>query len=78
VARTRLALPAGRWKLTTLSDDGVRVRVNGATIIENWTHHGPTTDTGIFEQSAASETEIEVEYFQLDGHAVLRFFIERQ
>ncbi len=76
VARTSLPLPPGRWKFTTLSDDGVRVRVNGTTIIENWTHHGPTTDTGLFEQPAPGPAEIEVEYFQLDGHTVLRLEIE--
>jgi len=79
VATTRLSLPEGRWKFTTLSDDGVCVRVNGATIIENWSHHGPTTDTAVFEQAAGgAEVEIEVEYFQLDGHAVLRLSIEPQ
>lgn len=80
VARTSLVLPAGKWRVTTLSDDGVRVTIGkpGDTpVIENWTHHGPTRDVGIFEQAAAGPVEIMVEYFQLDGFATLEFNLEK-
>ena len=30
----------------TTSDDGVRLRVNGQLVINNWTDHGPTEDSG--------------------------------
>jgi len=76
MARTRLTLPAGRWRLATLSDDGVRVTVNGRPVIENWTWHGPTRDEGLYEQPAAGEVEITVEHFEIDGYAVLRLEIE--
>ncbi len=76
IARTRLTLPAGRWRFRTLSDDGVRVTVNGRPVIENWTWHGPTRDEGLHEQPDAGEVEITVEHFEIDGYAVLRLEIE--
>lgn len=76
IARTRLALPAGRWRLVSWSDDGVRVTINGQPVIENWTWHGPTRDEGYFEQPAAGEVAITVEHFEIDGYAVLRLEIE--
>ncbi len=71
IARARLPLPQGRWKVTTLSDDGIRVIVNGATVIENWTHHGATADEAIFEVRTDEPVELIVEYFEIYGAAVL-------
>lgn len=76
LARTRLPLPAGRWRLVTLSDDGVRVRLNGQTLIENWTWHGPTRDETTWTQLESGEIEFEVEHFELDGYSILRFDLE--
>lgn len=76
VARTRLQLPAGRWRFKTLSDDGVRVSVDGRPILENWTWHGPTPNETVFEQPADGEVELLVEHFEIDGYAVLQFEIE--
>lgn len=82
IATTTLRLPPGRWRITTLSDDGVRVIVNDQTLIENWTWHGPTRDTGEFEIASSLEghlpppTTILVEHFELDGYAVLELEIE--
>ncbi len=84
VARTRLQLPAGLWRITTLSDDGVRVRASTAAepVIQNWTWHGPTSDQGEFRIDARAAAdpagvEIFVEHFELDGWAVLEFTLER-
>ncbi len=76
IAHTRLALPAGKWRFTTLSDDGIRVSVNGRKVIENWAWHGPTKDTGNFEQASTGEAEIEVEHFEIDGYSVLQVNVE--
>ncbi len=78
VARTRLPLAKGTWQFTTLSDDGVRVSVNGRPVIENWTWHGPTRDTGKLTVEADRTVEIVVEHFQIDGYAVLEFSMSRQ
>jgi hypothetical protein len=76
IARTRLALPAGRWRLRTTSDDGVRVMIDGETVIENWTWHGPTANTGEIALPEARSVDIVVEHFELDGYAVLELDIE--
>ncbi len=74
-----MRLPAGRWRFTTLSDDGVRVMVDGRVVLENWTWHGPTQDSGVWEQPAEAadrEIEVVVEHFEIDGYAVLKLTIE--
>lgn len=76
IATTKLVLPAGRWRVTTLSDDGVRVLVDGESVIENWTWHGPTRDAGEFVVGEQRLVEITVEHFEIDGHAVLELGIE--
>jgi hypothetical protein len=77
-ARTRLTLAKGTWELATLSDDGVRVSVDGKPVIENWAWHGPTRDTGTLELAAEKTVEIVVEHFQIDGYAVLEFSLSPQ
>lgn len=76
LATTTIEFPAGRWRITTLSDDGVRVLADGEIIIDNWTWHGPTRDTGIIELAEARAVELVVEHFELDGYAVLSLQIE--
>ncbi len=75
VARTRLPLTAGAWEFVTLSDDGVRVVIDGTPIIDNWTWHGPTRDTGILTLPADKTVEVVVEHFEIDGYAVLELAI---
>ncbi len=73
LATTQLELPAGRWKLATTSDDGVRVRVDGKLVIDNWTHHVPTVDSAELELAEARRVALEVEHFELDGYSTLEF-----
>lgn len=76
IATTVIPLTAGTWRFTTLSDDGVRVVVNGKPVIENWTWHAPTRDTGTITLEGDANVEIVVEHFELDGYAVLELSIE--
>jgi parallel beta-helix repeat protein len=76
MARTTLELPRGKWRFSTLSDDGVRVTVGGKSVIDNWTWHAPAHDEGVFEQTAAGPVEIVVEHFEIDGFATLSLTIE--
>jgi parallel beta-helix repeat protein len=78
IARTQLPLTAGTWEFTTLSDDGVRVTGDGAPVIDNWTWHGPTRDTGILTLAADKTVEVVVEHFEIDGYAVLELEISAQ
>lgn len=75
IATTRVPLTAGVWELASLSDDGVRVTVDGRTIIDNWTWHGPTRDTGTLDLSEDQTVEIVVEHFEIDGYAALELNI---
>ncbi len=71
VASTRLAIAsAGRYRLSVVSDDGVRVRIDGRPVIDNWTWHAPTRDA-VEVELAQGEHEFAFEYFQIDGAAAL-------
>lgn len=76
IATTTLPLKAGRWRLSTLSDDGIRVIVDGTPLIENWTWHAPARDQAELVLDSDRPVEITVEHFELDGFAVLEFEIE--
>ncbi|MBL8878247.1 MAG: right-handed parallel beta-helix repeat-containing protein [Phycisphaerales bacterium] len=78
LATTRIPLSKGKWKITTMSDDGVRVTVDDKRIIDNWTWHVPTRDEATIDLEMDRTVEIAVEYFELDGFAVLEFDIARQ
>ncbi|MFZ4663224.1 MAG: PA14 domain-containing protein [Caldilineaceae bacterium] len=64
---------SGLYQFQTLSDDGVRVWVNGQLLINNWTIHGPTTDTsGQIYLTAGARYSLVVEYFEWVGGATLK------
>jgi len=67
---------AGRYRLATVSDDGVRVIVDGKTALENWTWHGPTRDAAEIELTAGTHA-FTLEYFQIDGAYALTIDLER-
>ncbi|MBL1218597.1 MAG: hypothetical protein D8M59_14025 [Planctomycetes bacterium] len=76
IAHTTLPLTAGTWNISTMSDDGVRVTVDGERVIDNWTWHGPTPNTGQFTLDAQRTVDITIEHFEIDGYAILEFEIE--
>ena len=53
VSTTELELPAGRYELRTVSDDGVRVSIDGRLVIDNWTWHPPMQDKAEVELKRA-------------------------
>jgi len=71
-ATTRIPLKKGRYRLRTVSDDGVRVKVDGKVVLEDWTWHAPKEQSVDLDLDEG-EHEIVVEHFEIDGHAVLRF-----
>jgi len=76
LAKTEMPLTAGTWKITTVTDDGIRVKVNGKTVIDNWTWHAQATDTASFELPRDQNVTIEVAYFELNGGATLSVKLE--
>lgn len=76
VATTSIVIAkAGAHKLTVVSDDGVRVIVDGKTALENWTWHAPTRNDAEIEL-AAGKHAFTLEYFQIDGALALTIDLE--
>jgi YVTN family beta-propeller protein len=64
---------AGAYRIQTISDDGVRVWVNGSQVINNWTDHSTTTNTSaVINLTAGQRVPITVEYYENGGSAVMR------
>ena len=76
LASTALRLDAGRYRIRTISDVGIRVYVDGKRVTDNWTHHAPTEDVAEVTLAAGVHS-ILVEHFEIDGYAHLEFLLER-
>jgi uncharacterized protein VirK/YbjX len=64
---------AGNYTFSTVSDDGVRLWVNGALRINNWTNHAPTTNTSApITLAAGMKYPVVMEYYERTGVAVAR------
>ncbi|MCL5281578.1 MAG: PA14 domain-containing protein, partial [Planctomycetes bacterium] len=60
----------GAYKLTTTSDDGVRLWLDGRPIIDNWTDHGTTDNTAGVDLVAGQVYSIRMEWYDNTGGAV--------
>jgi hypothetical protein len=67
-------LPAGTYTLRSISDDAVRVWVDGALAIDHLTPHESAVDSAPL---TAGRHELRVEYYQVDGWSELRVDIIR-
>jgi len=63
---------SGRYTFITVSDDGVRLWVEGKKRIENWTDHGAVEDSATVELSAGKEYAVKMEYYQGGGEGVAK------
>lgn len=77
VAETTAHLLPGTWSIETVSDDGIRVRVDDSVVLENWTHHAPERDAATITIDgvrfpSGKDVTLRVEYFEIMGHAVLK------
>jgi hypothetical protein len=59
----------GSWTFKTTSNDGVRLWVDGALIIDNWTQHPATVDTAAMTLAGDAWYPIQLEHFQDGGTA---------
>ncbi|HEX8726624.1 MAG TPA: right-handed parallel beta-helix repeat-containing protein [Gemmatimonadaceae bacterium] len=69
-----VTLGPGLYTMRTISDDAVRVWVDGKVVIDHWTPHGSTIDAAPI---AAGRHDIRVEYYQVDGWTEFRLDILR-
>jgi hypothetical protein len=67
--RRYVNFPAGVYRFTVTSDDGIRVRVDGDLIVDAWYDHAATTFTADESISAGSHL-ISVEYYDNSGQAI--------
>ena len=63
-----------RYTFSTLTDDGIRVWVNNQLIINNWTDHGSTLDTGSINLLAGQSYDLKIEFYEAGEGAVCKFF----
>jgi PA14 domain/Pectate lyase superfamily protein len=66
------AAQSEEYTFHTVSDDGVRLWVNEQLLIDNWTLHPATTDTGRIRLEAGRPVSIRMEYFENAGNAVAK------
>ena len=62
----------GNYIFETYSDDGVRVFVDGVRVINNWTNHGTTRNTGNANLTTGWKP-IRIAMYEWGGYARLRF-----
>ncbi|MDB4869146.1 MAG: hypothetical protein JWL97_150 [Gemmatimonadales bacterium] len=67
-------LAPGEYTLRTLSDDGIRVWVDGALVIDDWKPHETALD---FAPLTGGHHDLRVQYYQGDGWYELRLEIVR-
>jgi Domain of unknown function (DUF4832)/Domain of unknown function (DUF4874)/PA14 domain/Immunoglobulin I-set domain len=58
------------YTFSTVSDDGVRLWINGQLLIDNWTVHAPTENTGTITLVAGQKYDLKMEYFDSGWGAV--------
>lgn len=62
----------GTYTIYTDSDDGIRVQVDGEMLIDNWTNHGTTENSGTVYLKAGVKVPVYVRYYENTGGATLR------
>lgn len=65
----------GRYRLGARSDDGLRVLVDGEVVLESWVWKPAREEFAEFALERGTHTVV-VEYFQLDGPAVLQLTLD--
>ncbi len=63
---------SGTFTFYTSSDDGVRLWVNNQLLINNWTNHGVTENSGSISLTAGKKYDIKLEFYENTGAAVIK------
>jgi hypothetical protein len=63
---------SGEYTFYTLSDDGVRLWVDGKKIIDNWADHPITEDRGAVSLNAGKKYPIQLEFYENVGGAIMK------
>lgn len=68
-------LPPGDYSLTVISDDGVRVWVDGELVLDDWEPHESKVDT---VKLAGGRHRLAVQYYEVGGFAEMHLDIQRK
>lgn len=60
------------YTFATTSDDGVRLWVNGKQVVNNWTNHGATENTGTIALTAGQRYDLKLEYYDSSSGATIK------
>jgi hypothetical protein len=64
---------SGTYRFSTVSDDGIRLWVNGQLIVNNWTDHAATTNTSAaISLTAGVQYSVTLEYYEKRGSATAK------
>jgi hypothetical protein len=73
-AKGTVDLAPGTYSVRTISDDAIRVWVDGTLAIDDWTPHESVVDHAVI---TGGHHSLKVEYYQVDGWTELRLEIVR-
>jgi hypothetical protein len=62
----------GTYTFYTVSNDGVRLYVNGTRVVNNWTNHGTPENSGTIALTAGQRYDIRMEFYEDTGNATAR------
>jgi nitrous oxidase accessory protein NosD len=70
-ATADLTVFPGCWVVKCVSDDAVRITLDGAPLLEDWTRHGETVRESRISVSEPTAMRMQVDFAELDGAATL-------
>ncbi|MBN2306142.1 MAG: hypothetical protein JXQ72_16785 [Anaerolineae bacterium] len=68
----------GTYTFHTLADDGVRLWVNNQLLVDNWTVHDVTENTGTVDLVAGQRYPIRLEFYEGKAHAIIKLLWSTQ
>jgi hypothetical protein len=73
VSSRTVNMAAGTWTFTVVSDDGVRLYLDGQLVIDAWKVQAPTTYTYTRAFDSAGSHQLRLEWFENEGGAKLSY-----
>jgi hypothetical protein len=64
---------AGSYRFSTLSDNGIRLIIDGAMVVDNWTSHVLQQNSGTIDL-AVGQHDIQLDYYNDTGDAVIGLY----